>query len=181
MGFRAGVDSEPGCSGFLDDFCVLVYWFNAIPSEANFDAHGDLFGDGIADGFGYFVDSLRAAEDGCSAIVAIDGGGGAAKVNVDGVCSGEDSVDSGGCHMVGIAAEDLDLDGESRDGCCIRCKFGYIADEYFFWEGMIADANEFGDGVCECALCALECAHGGICDAVHGGKYKCGLVEVDQS
>lgn len=129
MGFGAGVDGKPGCTGFLDHFGVFVDRFDSVPAESDFDADGDFWGESIADGFGDFVDSFRAAEDGCPAIVPVDGRGGAAEVDIDAGRSGQDGVLGGDCHAVGVAAEDLDLDGEAGCGFGVGSEFGDVADE----------------------------------------------------
>gem|GEM_PF-6592955 len=176
LGFCSGVNGEPRCTGFLNHFGIFIDGFDAVPPESDFYADGDILGDGLADGEGDIVDSLGGAKDRCAAIVAVHGGRGAAEIDIDGGGSGGHGVNGGGRHEVGVAAKDLDLYGESGDGLGLGCEFGDIAGEDFCGEGVIPDADEFGDGVGECFLGALECAHGGIGDAIHGGEDECGAV-----
>src|SRR5262249_13656295 len=110
---RAGVDGEPGRSAFGGHGGIFVGRVGLIPTQPKVRRDGDFGWDGLADGGDDVADAAGGFEEGGSAVVSIHGGSRAAEIDVDAGGSGFDGVEGRLGHVFGVAAEDLDLDGEA--------------------------------------------------------------------
>ena len=122
-------------------------------------AHG---GDDLADAFGL------AQEDG-AALVFVDGGGGAAEVEVDFLrACGHGGLGVGG-HVVGVATEQLEGAGGAGVGAAAMIDFGHVPPPGGAGVQGVGDADEFGNAFAVAADVGEQAAHDGVEQTLHGG------------
>lgn len=141
-----------------DGFEVL----GVFEADAHFD--GEESGDGLAEGAEDLVDFLRVAEESAAAVLFVDGGGGAAHVEIDAGDGVVLQVFGGAGEVEDVFADHLGEDGAA--GVVFRDGF----EDVFFKARLDVDAEVLGDEVVGGAAVGDDGHERAVGDVLHGGE-----------
>ena len=160
--FGAGVDGDLAGAACGDGLGVSDGQIGVFKTQTHFSGEVDVFGQPETQLVHDLADALGLAQQDGAALVFVDGGGGAAEVEVYGLHAEAHGFQRVFCHHVGIAAEQLGGAGDARRGAVLLGDFGDVAQPCDAGMDGVGDADEFAHAFVVAADACEQVAHGGI-------------------
>ena len=165
--FGAGVDGQQRGAAFGYGLGVFQRQRSVVVAQSHFGAEHDVRRQPLTQGADDAVHLLRRFQQHGAALVLIDGGGGAAEIDVDALGAEAHGFQRVGGHHVFVAAQYLHGAGRAGGGAVAAGDFGNVPKPGGAGMDGVGDAHEFAHAFVVAADAGQQIAHYGVAQPLH--------------